>query len=110
VPKGRERHYAKEEVQKCMNTKNIDILITHEAPSPYCRGKEDIGRPEITEILKTTEPRIHFFCHHHKFGVYEPVCGIKSICLDRPKISWLKLFTESFDFKRISYMLSYHFR
>ncbi len=102
LPKGRERHYVEDEVKKSMKYRNIDILITHEAPSPYCRNKEDIGRREITDILTATKPRIHFFGHHHRFGVFEIAEGIKSVCLDRPKTSWLKLDTESFRFERIN--------
>jgi predicted phosphodiesterase len=101
LPKGRERHYVESEIQKCLESRNIDILITHEAPSPYYRNGEDIGRQEITDILRATKPRIHFFGHHHRFGVFEIAEGIKSVCLDKPKTSWLKLDTESFRFERI---------
>ena len=34
LPKGRERHYVESEIQKCMESRNIEVLITHEAPSP----------------------------------------------------------------------------
>jgi predicted phosphodiesterase len=101
LPKGRERHYVESEIQKCMDSRNIDILITHEAPSPYYRDGEDIGRQEITDILKATKPRIHFFGHHHRFGVFEIAEETKSVCLDKPNTSWLKLDTESFLFERI---------
>lgn len=100
MPKGRERHYVEDEVKKCMKFRNIDILITHEAPSPYYRGSNDIGRQEITDMLKSIKPKIHFFGHHHRFGIFE-IAGVKSVCLDRPKTSWLKTDTESFQFERI---------
>ncbi len=101
LPKGRERHYVESEIEKCLKSRNIDILITHEAPSPYYRNDEDIGRREITDILRATKPGIHFFGHHHWFGVFEIEKGIKSVCLDKPKTSWIKLDTESFRIERI---------
>ncbi|MDO8727178.1 MAG: metallophosphoesterase [Candidatus Methanoperedens sp.] len=107
LPKSRKRHYVKDEIEKCLNTRSIDILITHEAPSPYYRNGEDIGRQEITDILRATKPGIHFFGHHHKFGVFEIEKGIKSVCLDKPKNSWIKLDTESFRFEQI--ITEFHF-
>jgi len=101
LPKGRERHYVESEIEKCLKSRKIDILITHEAPSPYYRNDEDIGRREITDILRATKPGIHFFGHHHWFGVFEIEKGIKSVCLDKPKTSWIKLDTESFRIERI---------
>ncbi len=99
LPKGRERHYTEEEIHKCMRNKNIDILITHEAPSPYYKNNKDAGRAEISEIVRATTPKIHFFCHHHKFSIHEVAKGIKSICLSRPKESWIKLDCENFNFE-----------
>lgn len=98
LPYGRERHYTKDEAERCMRHRSIDIFMTHEAPSLYMRGEKDIGRPEITEIIKSCKPKIHFFGHHHRFGVYEIVKGIKSVCLDRPNTSWIRLSLDDYSF------------
>ncbi len=100
LPDGRERHYTKCEVERCMGYRDSDILITHEAPSPYLRGEKDIGRLEITEVLKICKPKVHFFGHHHRFGVYELIKGIKSACLDRPSTSWVRLSLYDYSFER----------
>lgn len=98
LPDGRERHYTESEIKRCIKYRNIGILITHEAPFPYMRGEKNIGRLEITEILDACKPKIHFFGHHHKFGVYEIVKGIKSVCLDRPNTSWVRLSLDDYSF------------
>src|SRR3989338_2486074 len=98
LPKGRERHYTKNEVEKCTHIHNIDILITHEAPSPHLKFGKDVGRKEITRIIEKTNPKFHIFCHHHNFGVHEIIKGIKSICLDYPRKSWIKLNSETYEF------------
>lgn len=101
LPQDRKRHYTKCEVEKCARHRNVDILITHEAPSPYYRNSEDIGRLEITEVLKAVKPRIHIFGHHHKFGIYDIAKGTKSVCLDRPESSWVRLSLADYSIERI---------
>jgi hypothetical protein len=70
----RRRHYVKSDVERIKewygNPENIDILLTHEAPSPYYHSydlEKDRGRPEITELVKILKPKYHFFGHHHYY-------------------------------------------
>jgi len=72
---GRRRHFLQEEYDTLVNSgKKIDILVTHEAPEPYPRG----GKQIITDLIDALKPKIHFFGHHHHYGMYE-YCGIPSV-------------------------------
>ncbi len=76
------RHYTKEDIESLKKyAGQVDIFLTHEAPSPYTVYKADVGQPTITEILKILRPSIHFFGHHHHLGFYD-YDGIPSIGLE----------------------------
>ena len=67
---GRRRHYTINEVERLKRAKSVDILLTHEAPTPFYRNPyftsgEDMGKKEITELVKFLKPKYHFFGHHH---------------------------------------------
>lgn len=81
VPIGRERHFLYEERDKLLSETNVDILLTHEAPSPYMRGDRDIGQVAITSISSYLKPKIHVFGHHHRYGVYD-YNGVKTVGLE----------------------------
>ncbi len=62
----RRRHFVEEEVYRLLGQDDpVDILITHEAPSPYYRGGRDIGQKLVTQVLCTLMPKLHVFGHHH---------------------------------------------
>lgn len=65
----RRRHFVVEEVQRCLSLTNIDIFLSHEAPSGLIRRRGyDVGVPHITNILKTVRPRYFFSGHYHEFA------------------------------------------
>ena len=68
---GRHRlHYTYEDYEKLLDYNNkLDILLTHEAPSPCILPKYygDCGRKEITELLYLLNPMYHFYGHHHQY-------------------------------------------
>lgn len=66
----------------------VDILLTHEAPSPFEKGHRDVGNPIISNLIKEINPGIHFFGHHHFFKMSE-VNGVVSISLDHVKKSFV---------------------
>jgi predicted phosphodiesterase len=82
VPPSRARHFLQEDRDRLLaENGDVDILITHEAPSPYMRGSQDIGQPWITELSVHLKPKIHVFGHHHRYGAYE--CGgVKTLGLE----------------------------
>lgn len=71
LPLSRKKHFVQEEFEKAITHKDVDILITHEAPSPYIKKHGDIGQYVITDIIKAIKPKMHFFGHHHYSGDYE---------------------------------------
>ena len=72
---GRRRHFTEEEynslIDNRINYPEIDILLTHEAPSPFFKGGTDIGSSIITNLVATLKPTIHFFGHHHIFKILD---------------------------------------
>ena len=79
----RRRHFVRAEVEACQQMKDIDILLTHEAPRPFRVGGRghDAGKTPINEILAAMKPRLHLFGHHHRFAEAD-VQGVRSVCLD----------------------------
>lgn len=95
LPGAKKRHYTREEIEKCKRHKNVDILLTHEAPSPFInRYNEDVGRPEVTSIISSVKPKLHFSGHHHIYREQELVEGTTSISLDYPRDSWVEANTK----------------
>ena len=85
----RRRHFVREEVEACKGMKDVDVLLTHEAPRPFRvhRGI-DAGKTPINEVLAAMKPRLHLFGHHHRF-VESAVHGVPSVCLDLVSTSHL---------------------
>jgi predicted phosphodiesterase len=65
----RERHFTKDDVKACKKLKDIDIFISHEAPSEIgvLRMEKDLGIKPVKEILDKIKPKYFFFGHHHCF-------------------------------------------
>lgn len=63
----RRRHFVEEDVEKCKNLKNIDIFLSHEAPSGIGvkKDEKDLGAEPVGEILRTLKPKYWFFGHVH---------------------------------------------
>lgn len=53
------------------NRMKVDILLTHEAPTPFKKSIVDIGIPIVTDVLKKIKPDIHFFGHHHIYKIID---------------------------------------
>lgn len=68
----REVHWAKNgALESLANVRRTDILLTHEACSPYIHTwrKNDIGRPELSAQCSRIRPRYHFSGHHHHASI-----------------------------------------
>ena len=79
------RHFVREEVERAAALRDVDVLLTHEAPKPFRpfpggRGP-DAGKAQINEILRAMKPRLHLFGHHHRVSA-QTVEGVRSIGLD----------------------------
>jgi Icc-related predicted phosphoesterase len=90
----RRRHFVRAEVDACSRLRDVDILLTHEAPRPFRVGApggrpgNDAGKTPINEVLAAMKPRLHLFGHHHRFAQQE-VQGVRSVCLDLVSRSYL---------------------
>jgi Icc-related predicted phosphoesterase len=94
----RRRHFVREEVEACTRMRDVDILLTHEAPRPFRVGKGiDAGKTPINEVLTAMKPRLHLFGHHHRF-VESRVQGVRSVCLDRMPQSYLLIEPGTFEY------------
>jgi predicted phosphodiesterase len=91
----RRRHFTEENYESLIINKraldksiHMDVLLTHEAPSPFTKGFGDIGIKLVTELLQEVKPDIHFFGHHHSFKIMD-TCGIVSVGLGRVTESYV---------------------
>jgi Icc-related predicted phosphoesterase len=90
----RRRHFVRAEVEACSRLRDVDILLTHEAPRPFRvsapggRPGNDAGKTPINEVLAAMKPRLHLFGHHHRFAEQE-IQGVRSVCLDLVSRSYL---------------------
>jgi uncharacterized protein len=88
------RHFVREEADACARLAGVDILLTHEAPTPFRpfpggRGP-DAGKAVVNGLLASIRPRLHLFGHHHCFSEQE-VAGVRSVGLDLVSRSYLLL-------------------
>jgi uncharacterized protein len=97
----RRRHFVREEVDACKTMREIDLLLTHEAPRPFRVGAagrgNDAGKTPINEILAAMRPRLHLFGHHHRF-VEMQVQGIRSVGLDLVSRSYLLVDAKTMEY------------
>ena len=100
------RHFVREEVEACKALGGVDIFMTHEAPKPFRpfpgnRGP-DAGKPQINDILRAMQPRLHLFGHHHRFSEQEYE-GVRSIGLDLVTRGYLLIDTPSLRVDTVKY-------
>lgn len=82
------------------NLMKVNILLTHEAPTPFKKAIVDIGIPIVTDIIKKIKPDIHFFGHHHVYKIIDHgVC--LSIGLEYANKSYILYNLEERRFKKI---------
>jgi Icc-related predicted phosphoesterase len=104
------RHFVREEVEACARLRDIDILMTHEAPRPFivaadghaAKRRLDAGKPSVNAVLATMKPRLHLFGHHHRFMESERE-GVRSVCIDRVNRSYLLIDAESLQYEKIDW-------
>jgi hypothetical protein len=97
------RHFVREEVEACSRLREVDILMTHEAPRPFIvvdKRRLDAGKPAINAVLAALKPRLHLFGHHHRFMESERE-GVRSVCIDRVNRSYLLIDADSLEYEKI---------
>jgi uncharacterized protein len=104
------RHFVREEVEACARLRDVDILMTHEAPRPFIVALEgnaakrrlDAGKPAVNALLAAMKPRLHLFGHHHRFIESERE-GVRSVCIDRVNRSYLLIDADSLEYAKIDW-------
>jgi hypothetical protein len=102
------RHFVRDEVAACKELRQIDILMTHEAPRPFIVVDEsraparrmDAGKPAINDLLAAMQPRLHLCGHHHRFAETDRA-GVRSVCIDRINRSYLLIDAATFAYRKI---------
>jgi Icc-related predicted phosphoesterase len=96
------RHFVREEVDACKRMRGIDVFLTHEAARPYRAGRgNDAGKTPINEVLKSMQPRLHLFGHHHRFTEQERE-GVRSVGLDLVSESYLLIDAPTLEYHLVS--------
>jgi Icc-related predicted phosphoesterase len=104
------RHFVREEIDACKQLRDVDILMTHEAPRPFILVDEphvgrkpirrDAGKPAINDLLAALRPRLHLCGHHHRF-VETDREGVRSVCIDRINRSYLLIDTDTMAYRKL---------
>jgi Icc-related predicted phosphoesterase len=104
------RHFVREEVDRCKRLRDVDILMTHEAPRPFIIGDDgsaaaprrrwEAGKLPINEVLAALKPRLHLCGHHHRFVETERE-GVRSVCIDRINRSYLLIDAGTLAYRKV---------
>jgi Icc-related predicted phosphoesterase len=103
------RHFVREEVDACRSMQGIDLLLTHEAPTPFWvelpsssgsarRWRRDVGKRPITDVADALQPRLHLFGHHHTHASFTRA-GVPTVCADRVNRSYLLVDSSTFEWE-----------
>ena len=103
------RHFVREEVDACRSMQGIDLLLTHEAPTPFWvelpsstgssrRWRRDVGKRPITDVADALQPRLHLFGHHHTQASFTRA-GVPTVCADRVNRSYLLVDSSTFEWE-----------
>ena len=103
------RHFVREEIEACKRLRDVDILMTHEAPRPFIvtdeerpsAGKRwDAGKAAINDLMASVKPRLHLCGHHHRFAETDRE-GVRSVCIDRINRSYLLIDASTLEYQKI---------
>lgn len=103
------RHFVREEIEACKRLRDVDILMTHEAPRPFIVSDEerpsagkrwDAGKAAINDLMATVKPRLHLCGHHHRFAEANRE-GVRSVCIDRINRSYLLIDASTLEYRKI---------
>jgi predicted phosphodiesterase len=93
------RHFVREEVEAATAAGVVDVLLTHEAPTPFWidlpssktpsgKWRRNVGKAPIAELADALRPRLHLFGHHHVHAAFNRA-GIPTVCVDRVNRGYL---------------------
>jgi predicted phosphodiesterase len=105
------RHFVREEIETACRLDVVDVLLTHEAPSPFWtdlpsstapgrRWRRDVGKAPIAAVADALRPRLHAFGHHH-VAAEMTRNGIPTLCADRVNRSYVLVDRVTFAWQRV---------
>ena len=62
----RRRHFTHEDVERVAALEDVDVLLTHEAPTGLLSYGYDPGCEHVTDLLAATDPDLCLVGHHHR--------------------------------------------
>ncbi len=100
------RHFVREQVEALQAQRNVDVLLTHEAPRPFFvqagARRLDAGKTAINDVLAAMRPRLHFFGHHHRFAD-QARDGVRSVGLDLVSHSYVLVDGGTFEVTKVDF-------
>ncbi|TYL38584.1 metallophosphoesterase [Natronococcus pandeyae] len=62
----RRRHFTHEDVERAKSLSDVDVFLTHEAPTGLLSYGYDPGCEHVDEILEAVSPKLCLVGHHHR--------------------------------------------
>ena len=63
---GRRRHFTREDVERVADLRDVDVVLTHEAPRGLLSYGYDPGCEHVNALLETLSPALCLVGHHHR--------------------------------------------
>ncbi|WP_265112475.1 metallophosphoesterase family protein [Halosolutus halophilus] len=76
----RRRHFTHEDVDRAAELSDIDVFLTHEAPTGLLWYGYDPGCEHVTDLLETVSPDLCLVGHHHQHRAAE-IAGTRVVSL-----------------------------
>ncbi|AEH36811.1 metallophosphoesterase family protein [Halopiger xanaduensis] len=62
----RRRHFTREDVERARDLENVDVFLTHEAPTGLLSYGYDPGCEHVDDLLEAIDPELCLVGHHHE--------------------------------------------
>ncbi len=76
----RRRHFTREDVERAAALEDVDVLLTHEAPTGLLSYGYDPGCEYVDELLASLSPELCLVGHHHRHREAE-IAGTRVVSL-----------------------------
>ncbi len=76
----RRRHFTHEDIERAADLSDIDVLLTHEAPTGLLYYGYDPGCEHVTDLLEALSPTLCLVGHHHTHREAE-IAGTRVVSL-----------------------------
>lgn len=62
----RRRHFVRDDVERAKQLTDVDVFLSHEAPTDLIYRGYDVGCEHVDDILAAVEPKLCLVGHHHQ--------------------------------------------